>query len=116
MSNQASAERLDRSTYVPGSNFRATNLDLVLATLIALGLPFVCQWLFELTGGALASLILYYGVCCVAVVWWRKGTLDYRWPRRWPWLLFLLSLLVPLAIAAVNYGSLPDYHTSSPWQ
>ncbi len=114
MSGQIPVESVDRPERVPGRDFRATNLDLVLATLIAPGLPFVCQWLFQHTGGALVSLILYYGVCCVAIVWWRKGTLDYRWPKHWPWLLFLLSLFVPLAIAALNYGSLPDYHASLP--
>ena len=114
MSSQISVESADRPEHALGRDFRATNLDLVLATLIALGLPFVCQWLLQHTGGALASLILYYGVCCVAVVWWRKGTLDYRWPKRWPWLLFLLSLVVPLAIAALNYGALPDYHAALP--
>ncbi len=114
MCTQISEEHLDRPDRIRGSNFRSTNLDLVLATLIALGLPFVCQWLYEHTGGALASLLLYYGVCCVAVVWWRKGTLDYRWPQHWPWLLFILSLFIPLAIAALNYGSLTDYHASLP--
>jgi hypothetical protein len=68
MSRQVAVERFDRPHSLPGSSFRATNLDLVLATIIALGLPFACQWLFAHTGGAVASLLLYYGVCCVAVV------------------------------------------------
>ncbi len=103
-----------RSRSIPGSSFRSTNLDLVLATLIALATPFLCQWLFKQTGGALASLLLYYGVCCIAIVWWRKGTLDYRWPSRWPWLLFILSVLIPLATAVLGFGSTPDYHASLP--
>jgi hypothetical protein len=114
MSRQHSVKRLDMSHSVPGSNFHSTNLDLVLATLIALGLPFACQWLFDHTGGALIALLLYYGVCCIAAVWWRKGTLDYRWPQRWPWVLFICSLLVPVAIASLNYGALPTYHAPLP--
>ncbi len=114
MSKQLLAKRLDRPHNLPGSNFRATNLDLVLATGIALGLPFACAWLLDRSGGAISSLVLYYGVCCIAVVWWRKGTLDYRWPERWPWLLFILSLLVPLAIGALNYGTLPNYQAPLP--
>ena len=92
-----------------GGDVRTTNLDLALSTLIALGLPFAAAWLLDLTGGATAGLLLYYVVCCVAVVHWRKGTLDYRWPARWPWGVFLISLLVPAAITAINWQSLPRY-------
>ncbi len=114
MSTQLSEGQLARPHSIPGSSFRATNIDLVLATLIALGLPLTCQWLFEHTGGALVSLLLYYGVCCTGIVWWRKGTLDYRWPHRWPWILFIVALLIPLATAALSYGNMPDYHASLP--
>src|SRR5215831_9850317 len=93
-----------------GGDFRATNLDLVLASLIALGLPLATSWLYTATGGATASLILYYVVCCVIVFLWRKRTLDYRRPARWPWLLLGLSLLLPLANAARNWGTLPNAH------
>lgn len=96
-----------------GGDHRTTTLDLVLATVIAIGLPFACMALFQATGGALLSLVLYYGVCCVGIVRWRKGTLDYQWPRRWPWVLFGVSLLVPLAIAAINWGSLPQSGASA---
>jgi hypothetical protein len=96
----------DRRVAAFGGDVPATNLDLGLATVIALGLPFAAAWLFERTGGALLGLLLYYGVCW-AVPRWRKGTWDYRWPARWPWPLFGTSLLVPLAIAAINWGALP---------
>lgn len=89
-----------------------TNLDLVLATTIALGLPFATAWLLDVTGGALLGLVLYYVVCCVGVVWWRKGTLDYRWPERWPWRLFTASLLIPLAITWQNWNALPQYNAA----
>ncbi|MDQ3412133.1 MAG: hypothetical protein M3509_08435 [Chloroflexota bacterium] len=90
-----------------GNGFQPTNLDLALATVIAIGLPFATASLFDRTGGALASLMLYYLVCCVWVVRWRRGRLDYHWPGRWPWLIFLPSLLLPAAIAAINIEALP---------
>jgi hypothetical protein len=97
---------VDHHTAAFGGGVPTTNLDLGLAMLIALGLPFATAWLFERTGGALLGLLLYYGVCW-AVPRWRKGTWDYRWPNHWPWPLFGASLLVPLAIAAINWGGLP---------
>lgn len=100
-------ETSPRTTVRFGGATRSTNLDLLLSTLIALGLPFAAAWLYEITGGATTSLVLYYGVCGVLIVCWRKGALDYRWPDHWPWALFLPSLLVPLAIAAINWGALP---------
>ncbi len=93
-----------------GGDFSAKNLDLLIASAIALGLPFATSWLYTATGGATVSLILYYVVCCVIVVLWRKRTLDYRRPARWPWLLLGLSLLLPLANAALNWGVLPNAH------
>lgn len=97
-----------RSDAAFGGDVRTTNLDLLLATTIALGLPFATMWLYRVAGGATASLLLYYLVCCVLVARWRKGTLDYHWPRRWPWRLFGVSVLIPLAIAGTNWWSLPD--------
>lgn len=58
-------------------NFQPTYLDLVLATLAALGLPFAAGYLFNTTG-ALIPLILYYGVFCVVIVKWRRGSLGYE--------------------------------------
>lgn len=58
-------------------NFQPTYLDLVLATLAAIGLPFVAGYLFLATG-ALIPLILYYGVFCWAIVRWRRGTVGYE--------------------------------------
>ena len=106
----SSGSRPTVSSAIFGGDFHATNLDLVLASLIALGLPFATSWLYTATGGATASLILYYVVCCVIVVLWRKRTLDYHRPARWPWLLLGLSLLLPLANAALNWGTLPNAH------
>lgn len=100
--------RLGRASLAEfGGATRTTNLDLLLAPVVALGLPVVALWLLQATGGALASLVLYYLICGVVLVRWRKGTLDYRWPERWPWLLFGVSLLGPLAVAAINWFSLP---------
>jgi hypothetical protein len=89
------------------ARFAPTTLDLGLAALVAIGLPFAAAWLFDWTGGALASLVLYYGVCCLAVVRWRRGRLDYHWPARWPWLIFLPSLLLPAVLAFINLEALP---------
>jgi hypothetical protein len=58
-------------------NFQPTYLDLVLATLAALGLPFAAGYLFNTTG-ALIPLILYYGVFCLVIVKWRRGALGYE--------------------------------------
>jgi hypothetical protein len=110
MSIPTARSRLGGAPTTFGGDFRATNLDLLLASLIALGLPLATSWLYTATGGATASLILYYVVCCVVIVLWRKRTLDYQWPARWPWLLFGLSLLLPLANAALNWGTLPNAH------
>jgi hypothetical protein len=110
MSTPAASSRPTVSSAIFGGDFRATNLDLVLASLIALGLPVATSWLYTATGGATASLILYYVICCVIVVLWRKRTLDYHRPARWPWLLLGLSLLLPLANAALNWGTLPNAH------
>jgi hypothetical protein len=95
-----------------GGDFTSTNLDLVLAVVIALGLPFASVQLLTVTGGAATSLLLYYGVCSLLVVRWRKGTLDYHWPNPWPWKWFLLCLPVPLALAGTNWGTPLDSNTS----
>jgi hypothetical protein len=58
-------------------NFQPTYLDLVLAALAAIGLPFVAAFIFNATG-ALIPLILYYGVFCWAIVRWRRGAVGYE--------------------------------------
>jgi hypothetical protein len=58
-------------------DFQPASLDLVLATLAALGLPIVAGFLFNATG-ALIPLILYYGVFCWAIVKWRRGATGYK--------------------------------------
>ena len=96
------------------SRFAPTTLDLVLATLIGIGLPFAAAWLFDWTGGATASLLLYYVVCCVGIVRWRRGSLDYHWPARWPWAIFLPSLVLPVLIALINIEALPRDNAALP--
>jgi hypothetical protein len=87
----------------PKSNgtFRATNTDLVIALAATFLLPVVCWLLWERTG-ALLPLILYYGVFCVGVVLWRKGSLQYVRPRSWalPMLFSLLAIQVLAQICA----------------
>jgi hypothetical protein len=110
MTPPAATPNTASSPAIFGGDFHAVNLDLVLASLVALGLPFAASWLYTVSGGATASLILYYVVCCVILVLWRKRTLDYHRPARWPWLLLALSLLLPLGAAALNRGALPNAH------
>ena len=90
--------------------FRPTTLDLLLATLLALGIPVAAAALLDRTGGALVPLALYYGVACVAVPWWRRKSLGYDAPRRWPWEIFLPALLLPIGLAALKWNDriLPD--------
>ena len=97
----------------PVDFFAAGNLDLVLAVLVALGLPLTAAWLLDVTGGAAAGLALYYAVCCVAIVRWRRGTLGYHRVVRWPWLLFAASLITPALIATLNWQFLP--RVDAPW-
>jgi hypothetical protein len=92
-----------------GGDVPTADLDLVLAVVLAFGLPFACAWLFGATGGALAGLLLYYVGGCIVVVRWRKGTLDYRRPARWPWALFGAGLVLVAIITATNAGAYPDY-------
>ncbi len=61
---------------VESLKFRATNLDLVLALVATFLLPLACWALFDWSG-ALLPLVLYYGVFCVAIVLWRKKSLEY---------------------------------------
>jgi hypothetical protein len=91
-----------------GGDVRTTNLDLAVSTVVALGLPALCAALFRLTGGALAGLYVYYVLACVVLVLWRKGTLDYRRPARWPWPTFIAGVAVAAAITLNNLGAYPD--------
>jgi hypothetical protein len=108
-SQPVAAERREPIAPAFGGDFVSTNLDLGLSVVIALGLPFACAWLFSLTGGALAPLYLYYVIACVLIVRWRKGSLDYGRPQRWPWALFGAGLLVTALITLNNWGNYPDY-------
>lgn len=85
-------ERGGSSERSRGGEFRATNLDLAIALVATFLLPMAC-WLLLRWTGALVPLVLYYGVFCVGVVLWRKGSLQYVRPRTWalPLFLFLLA-------------------------
>ena len=73
--------------------FKATNLDLVLALVATFLLPLACMLLLDWSG-ALLPLMLYYAVFCFALVYWRKGSLEYFRPMSWVLPLFLFLLLV----------------------
>lgn len=85
------------------ATFRPTALDLLLAVVLAIVIPFAAAALLTRTGGALLPLALYYGVACLVVPLWRRGALGYGRPRRWPWELFLPALLLPFALAALDW-------------
>jgi len=88
--------------------FHATNLDVIIALLVAFGLPLVCGALYPVTG-ALVPLGLYYGVCCVGLVKWRRGTLEYRRPRTWALPVFLTMLVLQSIQQALGLLFLPPH-------
>lgn len=92
-----------------GGDTQTTRLDLLLAVLVALGLPWLALGLLRWTGGALMSLLVYYGLCGVLLYRWRLGWLDYDRPTRWPWATFGVGLLVAGAITLRNWGAFADY-------
>jgi membrane protease YdiL (CAAX protease family) len=93
--------------------FKATNLDLVLALIPTLLLPLVC-WLLLDWSGALLPLILYYGVFCVAIVLWRKKSLDYVRPVTWSIKLFIVPIGLQIVTQTAAYVTIiPD---NDPWQ
>jgi hypothetical protein len=92
------------------ASFRASNLDIAIAVVATFLLPAACWLLWQWTG-ALLPLALYYGVFCVGVVLWRKGSLQYVRPRSWalPLFLFLLAFqLVAQASAALTIMPVND--------
>ena len=64
-------------------------LDLVLAAGIAISLPFVAGFLYNLTG-AFLPMLLYYGLAW-GLVKWRRGSTGYRntFPARPPFTFYL---------------------------
>eukprot|EP00475_Leptophrys_vorax_P027484 TRINITY_DN39180_c0_g1_i1.p1 TRINITY_DN39180_c0_g1~~TRINITY_DN39180_c0_g1_i1.p1 ORF type:complete len:302 (-),score=68.12 TRINITY_DN39180_c0_g1_i1:89-994(-) len=99
-----------RTTEGFGGDVPTTNLDLIISVLMALGMPFICRFLFFLCGNkAWAGLIFYY-TCCTVVVRWRKGSLDFTRPfprvNRKIVFLFLLGVLLAAGSAYKNYKTL----------
>ncbi len=94
-----------------------TGTDRLLALLVALGLPVAAAWLLAQTGGALAPLVLYFGVVSVALPLWRRGSLGYHRPVRWPWPVFLPALAIPFVQAALGLeGGWPGWPNGlGPW-
>ena len=80
-----------------GTDFKSTNLDIALAIIATVGLPILCAKLYDLSG-ALLPMAIYYGVFCYGIVKWRKGTLDYRWPKKLITLLFLVLFIIQAII------------------
>ena len=81
-----------------GTDFKSTNLDIVLAIIAAVGFPILCGKLYDITG-ALLPIVIYYGIFCYALVKWRKGTLDYRWPKKLLTPLFIGLFVIQVLIA-----------------
>ncbi len=80
-----------------GTDFKSTNLDILIAITATIGLPILCGKLYAGTG-ALLPMVIYYGVFCFGVVKWRKGSLDYRWPEKLISPLFIGLLIIQLLI------------------
>ncbi|MGV9203266.1 MAG: hypothetical protein ACOC44_04510 [Promethearchaeia archaeon] len=75
------------------TEFTSQNIDVILASILSLLLPFLCAFLFEITG-AFLPLLLYYGVGCIVIPYWRKKTLNYNWPHNWALPLFIFLVIV----------------------
>jgi len=80
-----------------GSEFNSNNLDIFLAIIATSLMPLICGKLFEITG-AFLPLLIYYGIFCIALVKWRKGSLDYRRPCNIPTPFFIGLILLQLLI------------------
>jgi len=93
--------------------FRASNLDLALALIATFLLPVAC-WLLLEWSGALLPLILYYGVFCIAIVLWRKKSLDYVRPVNWAIKLFVALLIIQIVTQIAAYLTIVP--VNDPWQ
>lgn len=56
--------------------WKPARLDLAISALIALGLPWLAGWLFDVSG-AFVPLLLYYGLAW-GLALWRRGSSGYR--------------------------------------
>jgi hypothetical protein len=101
-------------------NFQPNYLDLVLATLAAIGLPFAAAYIFNATG-ALIPLILYYGVFCWVIVKWRRGSLGYELNRgairqqfasyvSSIFLVLLMLQIILIGFEIITFQRVPDFN------
>ncbi len=83
------------STHPGGTaSWKPTRLDLLLAVLVTLTLPWLTGWLYKLTG-ALLPMLLYYGLAW-GLVKARRGAIGYRnpMPKRPPiWFYVNLGII-----------------------
>ena len=89
-----------------GTDFRSTNLDMLLAAIVTIGFPFLAMKLYDLTG-ALLPILIYYFVLCVGLVKWRKGALDYRWPKKLVSIIFTGLLILQVVHFLVSIKIVP---------
>jgi hypothetical protein len=70
-------------------SWKPSTLDLILATIVAIGLPFVAGFLYSRTG-AFFPMALYYGLAW-GLVKWRRGAIGYgnRFPNQPPFTFYL---------------------------
>ncbi|CAE7222794.1 unnamed protein product [Symbiodinium natans] len=76
---RASTFELAAPGSTPPSQTATTCLDVALALSAVCLLPLCCRKLLESCGAAL-PLLLYYGLYCVLIVRWRRGTFGYSPP------------------------------------
>jgi hypothetical protein len=93
--------------------FKATNLDLALALTATFLLPVAC-WLLLDWSGAFLPLVLYYGVFCLAIVLWRKQSVDYVMPVTWSFKLFVGLMAVQVVAQTAAY--LTIIPVNDPWE
>jgi len=92
-------------------SWKPTTLDILLSSIIALGLPPLAMVLYKFTG-ALVPMILYYGLAW-GIVKWRRGSTGYFSKNGSPapvsFYINTVIILIALALAYQARIVVPDY-------
>lgn len=103
---------MSSKTGFSSNEFNPTFLDIAIALLATFFLPIVSYFLF-IKFGALIPLILYYGVFCYLIVYWRKGSFHYH--KRFSlltnyFIVFLVFELFLTLISTQTYTFTDDFN------
>ena len=74
-------------------DWKPKSLDLILSVLIAIGFPFIAQFLY-FTTGALFPMVIYYGMAWGLSKWRRGSTGYFRKLKKNPPITFYINLAV----------------------